>query len=153
MIIGMFLAGSVMLLVGLGVTAFFTPRTLRELRSMKDAEALREWKSTPLETRTAVRTAWRRGLVVANPDDARVAVAMSEHVDRVLAATNRVSWWACAPLAPGLVLIVASLGLPRVLWPIVLIPPVLWVAFRPMAARSQKRRHRSIRLTKERHAA
>jgi hypothetical protein len=75
---------------------------------------------------------------------------MSEHVDRVVAATNRVSWWACAPLAPGLILVVASLS--RFLWVVVAIPVVLLLAFHPIAIRSRKRRHRSVDLTKQQHA-
>lgn len=140
----------ILLLLGLSVAAFFVPRSLGDLRGMKNAEASRRWKSAPPETTTAIRAAWRRGSAVAESEDAGLAVAMSEHVDRVLAATRRVSFWVCAPLAPGVLLTLG--GLPRVLWLVAGVPLVLSFTFSPVAARSRKRRHRSIDLTKEQYS-
>jgi hypothetical protein len=149
MIIAVFVAGSMLLLVGVALTAFFAPRSLRDLRRMKDAEALGEWKSAPPERKRAIREAWRHGSAV-DTENAGLAVRMSEHVDRVVAATNRISWWVCAPLVPGMLLVIASVSQVGLL--IVGAPLVLWLALQPVAARSRKRRRRSIDLTKKQHA-
>ncbi len=149
----MSLVASAVLLVGLAVAGLVLPRVLRDLRSARDAEALREWKHAAPETKTAIRAAWGRGSAVTESAEARVAVAMSDHVDRVEAATNRVVLLAFAPVAPGLILAIASLGVPRVVWAIVAVPPVAWLAFYPVVARSRARRHRSVDLTKQQHTA
>lgn len=147
---GVFVAGSILLVVGIAVAAVFVPPSLRELWRAKEAAALTQWNSAPPETTRAIRMAWRRGAAIADPDGARLALTMSNHLDRVFAATNRVSWWACAPVAPGLVLLLGSLS--RVAWVIVGAPLLLLLVSHPVAVRSRKLRRRSIDLTKQQHA-
>jgi hypothetical protein len=146
MIERMFYAGALLELVGLGLTWFFGLRWFRRLQSFKHSDALTAWRRAPTETREGIRAAWRRGSPVEPPDEAQIAVAMSDHVDRVLEATNRVTWWACVPAIPGLALILASFS--HALWLLVLVPPAVWLAGYPFTARSRRRRRRSVELTR-----
>jgi hypothetical protein len=132
------------------VAAVFVPRSLRELQRMKEAEMLSEWRRAPSVRTGAIRKAWRDGTAVTDTDDAALALAMSDHVDRVIAATNRVSFWACAPIAPGLVLMLASLS--RTVLVVAVAVVVFWFAFHLVAMRSRKRRHRSMNLTRQQSA-
>lgn len=149
MMVVVFAVGSILLLLGLAVTTLLFPRSLRELRGMRDSEALRRWKSAPIERTSAIRASFRHGSTITDRGDADLAVAFSEHVDRVVAVTKRLSWRVCVPLMPGLIVMVG--GLPGVAWAVAAGLIVLWLAFRPFAVRSQTRRRRSIDLTKRQH--
>jgi hypothetical protein len=144
--------GTILLTLGLAAVGAFVRKPLRELRGARDANALEHWRCAPVATRATIRSAWRSGAVVEDRDNALLAVEMAQHTDSVLATTNRISWWSCAPILPGLVLLLASTHMPRVTWLFILAPGALLLVTHPLSVRSRRRRQRSVELTKHRHS-
>lgn len=144
------IAGLIFLSVGAIIAAIFVPRALRDLRSMRNAAALQQWKAASPTSRNTIQGAWRAGTAVADENDARLAVEMSQHVDRVIAATRRVVWLACATV-PGVLLLVFAESSTFV-WVIVAAVVVIWLALDLITVQSRRRRHRSVALTMQAHA-